>query len=293
MPQVDGVDVSHWNGTISWNEVPSLDFVACKATEHTSFVDNQFGRNWQAMRNEGFRYRAAYHFFRANYDPITQAQHFLGVVGPLQKGEALVLDVEDTSNPPDKVQRVISELRAVVGDRVYIYTGAWCSSWDAYLGDCAVWGSRYTTSESAALDSFEGHGGGFLLWQWSDGEVPDAPEVAGIGSCDVNQMMDEGLLDRLHGYGGGGSSSSGVSLDVQGGGTVSLRLLKSTSPYLKGEDVRAVQYLLRDRGWSPGSTDGVYGSRTEAAVEAAQRHYGLTADGIVGERTYTALLTRS
>lgn len=35
--------------------------------------------------------------------------------------------------------------------------------------------------------------------------------------------------------------------------------------------------------------DGIFGSVTEEAVKAFQREHGLTADGIVGERTWTAL----
>jgi peptidoglycan hydrolase-like protein with peptidoglycan-binding domain len=53
--------------------------------------------------------------------------------------------------------------------------------------------------------------------------------------------------------------------------------------------VRALQRTLRARGQRPGPVDGLYGPRTEAAVERFQREEGLAVDGIVGPRTRRAL----
>ncbi|MCC5912363.1 MAG: LysM peptidoglycan-binding domain-containing protein [Clostridiaceae bacterium] len=57
----------------------------------------------------------------------------------------------------------------------------------------------------------------------------------------------------------------------------------------RGADVERLQRLLRDAGFDPGTIDGIFGPRTEAAVIAFQRSKGLTPDGIVGIRTWTAL----
>lgn len=65
------------------------------------------------------------------------------------------------------------------------------------------------------------------------------------------------------------------------------RLLKKTSPFMAGQDVRAVQKTLIAKGYSCGKTgaDGEYGKNTEAAVKKFQKAAKLTADGIVGENT--------
>lgn len=65
------------------------------------------------------------------------------------------------------------------------------------------------------------------------------------------------------------------------------RLLKRTSPIMKGEDVRAMQNALIARGYSCGNSgaDGQFGAGTENAVKAFQKANGLTADGIVGQNT--------
>lgn len=56
----------------------------------------------------------------------------------------------------------------------------------------------------------------------------------------------------------------------------------------RGEDVRALQYLLTYHGYST-TADGVFGSGTKSKVQSFQSAHGLTADGIVGPSTWSAL----
>ena len=60
----------------------------------------------------------------------------------------------------------------------------------------------------------------------------------------------------------------------------------------KGEDVRAIQFLLTGRNYSCGSAgaDGDFGSGTDSAVRKYQNANGLVADGIVGKNTMASLL---
>jgi peptidoglycan hydrolase-like protein with peptidoglycan-binding domain len=55
------------------------------------------------------------------------------------------------------------------------------------------------------------------------------------------------------------------------------------------ERVREVQRRLRAVGISPGPVDGLFGPRTDAAVESFQTEHGLVVDGVVGVQTLTAL----
>jgi peptidoglycan hydrolase-like protein with peptidoglycan-binding domain len=57
----------------------------------------------------------------------------------------------------------------------------------------------------------------------------------------------------------------------------------------RGPEVEALQDLLSERGYAPGSSDGVFGEKTRLAVIAFQGDEGLTADGIVGSATMAAL----
>ena len=58
----------------------------------------------------------------------------------------------------------------------------------------------------------------------------------------------------------------------------------------KGTQVKVLQWLLNDNGFDCGTADGIYGSKTLAAVKAYQKAHGLTADGIVGRNTWTQLI---
>ena len=53
--------------------------------------------------------------------------------------------------------------------------------------------------------------------------------------------------------------------------------------------IKTVQQKLKNWGYYTGSVDGIYGSKTTAAVKYFQKTNGLTVDGIVGPNTAKAL----
>lgn len=57
----------------------------------------------------------------------------------------------------------------------------------------------------------------------------------------------------------------------------------------KGGEVKEVQRRLKEWGYYNGAVDGIYGSATRQAVKKFQQKNGLTADGVVGLKTYQAL----
>jgi peptidoglycan hydrolase-like protein with peptidoglycan-binding domain len=61
----------------------------------------------------------------------------------------------------------------------------------------------------------------------------------------------------------------------------------------RGEAVTQLQQRLNDRGFDCGKVDGSFGARTDAAVRAFQEQHGLKVDGIVGAKTWAALLAGS
>lgn len=56
-----------------------------------------------------------------------------------------------------------------------------------------------------------------------------------------------------------------------------------------GAEVRAIQDKLKRWGYYDGQVDGIFGSRTRAAVVKFQQKNGLAADGVVGPNTLSAL----
>jgi peptidoglycan hydrolase-like protein with peptidoglycan-binding domain len=57
----------------------------------------------------------------------------------------------------------------------------------------------------------------------------------------------------------------------------------------RGWDIAAMQYILARRGYPPGAIDAVFGPMTDTALRNFQRAYGLSADGLAGPATISAL----
>ena len=58
----------------------------------------------------------------------------------------------------------------------------------------------------------------------------------------------------------------------------------------KGTAVGELQKILKAKGYDVGTIDEIFGSKTLAAVKAFQKANGLTVDGIVGVKTWAALM---
>lgn len=92
------------------------------------------------------------------------------------------------------------------------------------------------------------------------------------------------LLIALPAAAANGAASAGPLAEA-----VSVRALRFGDA---GPAVAELQRLLAANGFDPGPVDGIFGPLTEAAVLAAQRHYGLTVDGLAGRMTVGALQSR-
>lgn len=57
----------------------------------------------------------------------------------------------------------------------------------------------------------------------------------------------------------------------------------------QGDTVRQIQQKLISSGYLSGNADGIYGAKTTAAVKKFQQDNGLTADGVCGTQTLSAL----
>ncbi len=269
-----GIDVSEFQGEINWQAVADSGITFCilKGTEGVESRDPFFDRNWQAARSVGL-IRSAYHFFIASKDPIAQAQNFLRLT---QKGWTdtdlpPVLDLEKDYflNPSSVIARAqiwLDTVEKALGRKPIVYT--FPNFWENTLGNppafsnYPLWIAHYDTDNPIVPGAWK---------RWTLHQYSEEGAVSGI----------EGMVDRNH--------FNGDTDDIQA-------LLKAKAP-LKigsaGQVVLELQTRLKANGFGVATPDGVFGSKTKAAVITLQKSYQLVADGIVGARTWTVLRSRS
>jgi N-acetylmuramoyl-L-alanine amidase len=76
---------------------------------------------------------------------------------------------------------------------------------------------------------------------------------------------------------------------VEAGYALGDRALYLRYPFIRGDDVRALQRRLNALGFDAGREDGILGRETDAAIRDFQRNVGQDTDGIVGPDTVTTL----
>jgi len=228
----DGIDVSHWQGTVNWTEVDNggVQFAFMKATDGTSYTDPQFSRNWSEAKSHGI-YRGAYHFAEPSTragSATTQAQHFVDTVGSLTHAGDLppVLDLEATGGLGSSalqswVSTWLSTVERLTGRNPIIYVSPYF--WIDHLGNSSafhhypLWVAHYGVSTPKIP-------GGWPTWSFW--QRTSSGHVAGIsGYVDMNKFNGSSAqLAKFANTDGGSSTppSGGPTLPATSPTTLSL-----------------------------------------------------------------------
>jgi GH25 family lysozyme M1 (1,4-beta-N-acetylmuramidase) len=190
---LEGIDVSHYQGTIDWTQVPSAGkrFAIMKATEGQTLVDPMYAVNHAAARTVGLLF-AAYHFafpLSSPDDAVLQADWFAQNAALLPGDLVPALDLEQsgglsTSDLQAWVGAWLGEVYAKLGVRPMIYTSP--TFWANFMGNttlfadqgyAVLWVAHWNTS-SPTVPANDWGGHGWTFWQYSD-----CGSVAGISGC--------------------------------------------------------------------------------------------------------------
>jgi lysozyme len=190
---LQGIDVSHYQGTIDWQQVAQagIRFVFVKATQGITVVDPQFQTNWQGAKAAGLL-RGAYHFFEPDDDPGLQVQNLLAALGDDPGELPPALDVEthgDAVQILAGVQMWISLVEAALGRTVILYTspGFWKTLGAPGLPGQPLWIAEYGVSAPKLPAGWTD----WTFWQSSQSGT-----VAGIqGAVDLDEF--QGTLEDL------------------------------------------------------------------------------------------------
>ena len=121
----------NWDQALAQTSPGKVRFVAMRAGISWGYVDPTFAYNWAALRKRGV-FRAAYHVFYPNEDPVRQAEHFVNVMGGDFGEFGPVADIELHAGahacPPkrymERLKVYLDALYGLTGRRLVIYSRA-------------------------------------------------------------------------------------------------------------------------------------------------------------------------
>ena len=200
----EGIDISHWQGTIDWTRVAAAGkrFAFMKASEDIDYRDPTYPVNRAAANANGIVI-GAYHFAQPDLSPgdaVAEADHFLDIAQIASGDLPPVLDLEiaGPSGSPLNQSQLQAWVRAYLG-RIYERTGvrgviyASPAFWVKYLGDTTwfadngykvLWIAHWTTATAPTVPADAWGGNGWTFWQYTS-----SGSVAGIsGRVDLDRF---------------------------------------------------------------------------------------------------------
>lgn len=178
---VSGLDISRYQGNLLRDVIhlDSLHFIICKATQGVNWIDPEFSYNWKRIKDLDM-IRGAYHFYKAEHDPVKQAAHFVKTVGPLADTDIpLVLDIEDGSlqnvSDTDSLQNHLLVFLQHVEDHTrkkpVIYTSLYFANkylTDPAFGHFPLWIAEYSRKFRTPILPKTWKNKGHVIWQKDD-----------------------------------------------------------------------------------------------------------------------------
>jgi lysozyme family protein len=138
----------------------------------------------------------------------------------------------------------------------------------------------------------KGYSGGLSVAYAYHGPSPHTEHV----HVDIEMTVAQENDGRAWGYYRGGKTEPVVTVPVvhSGGGTTPkggmTRMPVLRRGAIAASATRTLQRALARIGLAPGAVDGSFGPNTDKAARAFQRMHGLTVDGVVGPKTWVALV---
>lgn len=212
MATTDGFDVSHFQGGISWADLPldEVKFCFIKATDGGSGKDGKFTVNWAGAKSVSL-IRGAYHFFRPGTAVADQVTNFINRVGDLDAQDLPpALDLEIPGDNPtawdgigmpeaaDLAVEWLSQVQTATGRKPIVYTNK--QFYTTVLGgdasllkDYALWFARFNTAADPGIPP---DWNTWQFWQYfAQGKL------SGIDSdIDVDLNRFNGSLDDLKAF---------------------------------------------------------------------------------------------
>lgn len=180
-----GMDLSHyqrledikWDSLSIGNGAIPIEFVVLRATMGNRSADKHFDEFWKLSKKHNL-VRGAYHFYRADEDPVMQANNFLANV-KLESGDLPpVLDIE-------KIPKRKSTKELVADLKI------WCKIVEETYGEKPIIYTYYHYYKDFLKDEFEG----YPIWLANYNDVPQPSPDA---DWKIWQFTEKGIVKGIN-----------------------------------------------------------------------------------------------
>lgn len=194
-----GIDVSHYQGRINWDEVakePKVGYVYLKATEGTNITDDTYQRNFNECKRVGLKV-GSYLFFRPHLSPRAQFNLFVSTVDTKKQDLLPLVDAEvikgvSVSVFQARLLELCELLEREYGKKPVIYTGR--NFFNKYICNNSRLLAYKFFIAAYAFDEPDLSGGhDYVMWQYSATE-----RVRGIrGDVDMSRFVGRHTLQEI------------------------------------------------------------------------------------------------
>lgn len=171
--RAQGIDVSHHQGRINWDEVardPQVTYVYLKATEGVAMTDDTYRYNFQECKRKGIKV-GSYIFFRPNLPARAQFDLFVSRVETKKQDLLPMVDVEVIKGVSvDLLQARLLELCELLekeyGKKPLIYTGK--NFYNNYIhSNPRLRGYKYFIAAYSPIEPTLTNNTDYVMWQYS------------------------------------------------------------------------------------------------------------------------------
>jgi len=210
--QVNGIDVSQYQGVIDWKKVADddTDFAFIRSTiclpgyKANAYQDKLFQQNWKNARENASIALGVYHVFTAHVSTAIQLEAISNALKGKTLDMPIAVDVEraDVTDKVRNTELLVNFLTALElnFEKPIIYTGAWYwnvniveTDWSRYK----LWTAAYTREPIIPKGWTE-----WMFWQYSssgrvDGVVGNVDKNYGKWQFDDLEEIDVEVLDLV------------------------------------------------------------------------------------------------
>lgn len=194
----EGIDVSHYQGRIDWNQVAGgarISYAYMKATEGASYVDDTYRYNLMEAKRVGLSV-GSYHFYRPNVSPQVQFQNIKNNILAEEQDLVPIIDIEHRGSVSEtKFIEDLAELIRLVESHygkkplLYSYQNFYNRHLAGKFKNYHWMIAKYDQSSQPTLKD----GKNYIMWQYSStGSIPGIK-----GNVDRSRIMGNFSLGQV------------------------------------------------------------------------------------------------